>query len=313
MFSRVAFAFSAMTLCVSCASSRSDRSLLLTTDAGCEVDDQWAISYALASPELETLGVVTTHAPNLESPAAETSAKVVRELLEILDLPEPPPVYAGASEALVAANRPRENDGVRFIVEASRRFGAENRLVIVTLGATTDVASALLLDPSMAERVEVLTMGFSDWPAGGDPWNIKNDSLAYQVILASGVPITIGSVSVCQKHLTLDRDEVREQTEGLRGVGETLRASSLDWIDKHRDTCLEYTGREAWVIWDLVTIAHLRGFTRADRRPRPRLGPELEFVLSRDSSGKGPEIAWISEVDTERMWRDFRQKFILED
>ena len=81
----------------------------------------------------------------------------------------------------------------RLIVSASRSYSEKDRLLILTTGSTTDVASALLEDPTLPERVEILTMGFNSWPQGTDPWNIKNDPLAYKVILDSDAPITIGS------------------------------------------------------------------------------------------------------------------------
>jgi hypothetical protein len=115
----------------SCAVSPVTRSVILTTDVGCEVDDQWAMVSLLRSPTLETLGIVTTHAPNLEAPAAETSASVARQVLERLELKNAPPVFAGSSQALELRNQPRRNAGVDFMVETGRRFSSENRLVII--------------------------------------------------------------------------------------------------------------------------------------------------------------------------------------
>jgi inosine-uridine nucleoside N-ribohydrolase len=98
---------------------------------------------------------------------------------------------------------PLRSEGADFIVSASRSYSEKDRLLNLTTGATTDVASALLGDPALPERVEILTMSFDSWPEGIDPWNIKNDPLAYKVILDSDAPITIGSGDVCRAHLKL--------------------------------------------------------------------------------------------------------------
>jgi len=55
--------------------------VILTTGCGTDVDDQWMIVYLLLSPEFNVKGIVTTHAPNLAVPQAETSANCVRDVL----------------------------------------------------------------------------------------------------------------------------------------------------------------------------------------------------------------------------------------
>jgi hypothetical protein len=92
-----------------------------------------------------------------------------------------------------------------------------------------------------------------------------------------------------------------------------LRDSSLRWIDEHRDTCIEYTGREAWVLWDLVTVAHLLGWTRVERHARPDLDEDLGFVLPREGAANRPQISWIAALDQKAFWKDFREKNILDD
>ncbi len=47
---------------------------------------------------------------------------------------------------------PTLNPGVGFILEESLRYSPYTRLVILVLGAATDVASALLIDPSLGDR-----------------------------------------------------------------------------------------------------------------------------------------------------------------
>ena len=118
-------------------------------------------------PQIHVKGIVTTHAPNLPK-QAESSAACVNDILHRLGVSSPPPVFAGSDVAL-AGRAPLRNAGVDFILETSRPYSATNRLVIITIGATTDVASAFLLDPTLGERVEILTMGFNSWPKGTRP------------------------------------------------------------------------------------------------------------------------------------------------
>ena len=40
---------------------------------------------------------------------------------------------------------------------------------MLVIESATDAAAALLLDPAVAERTEIVTMEFDRWRGGGDP------------------------------------------------------------------------------------------------------------------------------------------------
>jgi purine nucleosidase len=279
-----------------------DRDVIVTTDCGADIDDQFAIAYLSLIPEIHIKAIVTTHAPTLPK-QAETSAECVKDVLQRLAAGISPPVFAGSNLAL-ATRAPLGNDGVDFIVKAARGHSSQNRLVIVTLGATTDVASAFLTDPKLEDRVEILTMGFDSWPKGGDPWNIKNDPLAYQVILGSAAPITIGSTDVTHKYLELSDTEAAKMLSGHGPFAEWLNGMFQDWITKQSDLVAQVVRPGHWVIWDAVVAAHLLGFTTVETYPRPSLNlPNLEFGYF----GKTPvnTLNWITSIDEKKMWPDF--------
>ncbi len=283
------------------------RPVLLTTDIGTEVDDQWALAHLLLASEegaIDLLGIVTTHAPNLKAPAAESSAAAAREVMGVLKPRRPPPVIAGSSLPLPPSGSPRPSLGTEFILELSKGFSPARRLTVIALGAATDVASALLLDPGAADRIEVKAVAFEGWPRGGDPWNVKNDPVAWRAILASRVPIEIGPVETCLRHLPLDERGAEEKTRGGGAAGELLRSSLLGWLDREEGLCRRTTGRRAWPIWDLIIPAHLLGFTQDQVLPRPRLRDDLGFDLE-ETSGS---IRWITAIDEEELWSDFRDR-----
>ena len=97
-------------------------------------------------------------------------------------------MIAGSSRPL-EGDTPRPTPGVEFLIDQARGRSADDRLVVVVLGAATDVASALLIDPTLADRITIVAMGFDGWPEGRDPWNVKNDVRAWRVLLESaGAP-----------------------------------------------------------------------------------------------------------------------------
>lgn len=276
------------------------RDVILTTDCGADIDDQFAIAYLMLVPQVHVKAIVTTHAPTLPK-NAESSAACARDVMRRMGLPQTPPVYAGSDVALTA-RAPMRNAGVDFIVKASRLYSPRNRLLILTIGATTDVASAFLTDPSIDNRVEILTMGFQSWPKGTDPWNIKNDPLAYQVILDSRAPITIGAADVCVKHLALDEEEAARLLRGHGEFAEWLDGLADSWITNNKELAASVVSPGHWAIWDTITVAHILGFTTEATYPRPALNlADCSFSFPKTSK----TIRWITSVDQQRMWPDF--------
>jgi inosine-uridine nucleoside N-ribohydrolase len=210
-------------------------------------------------------------------------------------------VFAGSDVALTG-RAPLRNRGVDFMLETSRKYSAKNRLVIITIGATTDVASVFLLDPTLGDRVEILTMGFNSWPKGEDPWNIKNDPLAYQVILDSSAPITIGSADVCQAHLRLDDEGAARMLRGHGEMAEWLNTLTQNWIKNNAELVTSVVKPRTWVIWDTIVVADLLGFTTAEIRTRPALNLK-DQTFSFPATKK--TVRWITSVDEKKMWPDF--------
>src|SRR4051794_12010351 len=94
--------------------------VVLSTDCGAEVDDQWALAHLALSPAIDLRGVVTTHAPSLKPPAAEAAARVVNEVFAGLKIAKTPPILAGSSVPLGPDSAPRDNAGVRFLLDQSK-------------------------------------------------------------------------------------------------------------------------------------------------------------------------------------------------
>jgi inosine-uridine nucleoside N-ribohydrolase len=154
-------------------------------------------------------------------------------------------------------------------------------------------------------RVEILTMGFDDWPKGGDPWNIKNDPLAYQVILDSSAPITIGSTAVTRKYLELSDTEARKMLFTHGNFADWLNGLFQNWVTKRADLVAQVVEPRHWVIWDAVTAAYLAGFTKTETHPRPALNTaDLTFSFPKTKK----TVEWITSIDSEKMWRDFMSR-----
>jgi inosine-uridine nucleoside N-ribohydrolase len=272
------------------------RPVLVVTDCGVGIDDEWALAHLAVSPAFDLRGIIATHAPNLRPPAAETAAQAARAWLDRLPLTTRPPVVAGSSRPL--EDGAVAGPGVALLLEQARGYTAERRLDVIVIGAATDLALALRVDPTLADRIAIVAMGFSRWPEGGDPWNVKNDPRAWQVLLESRAPITVGDDAVCRRDLRMTPTRAR-RLFGDRGA--LLSALLDDWLARNGKLALTLTGvPDAVPIWDEVTVAFLLGLTRQESRPRPRLRDDLTFDHSRPRG----TITWVTAIDADRLWAD---------
>lgn len=279
---------------------------ILSTDIGNEIDDQWAVVYMLVNHDVfDVLGIISAHAPSLPAPAAHSTYKVLVDTVENhLNMIDHPPLFEGSSLPLNDTATPRANAGVSFLVTESRRFSSSDRLTVLTIGAATDVASAILLDPTITQRIRVVTMAFNNWPEGGNEYNVANDVKAWQVILNSDVPVVIGSGSVCRAHLALGLEQARNLVGSHGPVGAWLWSEFETWYYRFVKPLRKDDFSKPWIIWDTIVLAYVEGLTEQVTYARPSMSDEMKFGPGR----KGETITWITSVDSARMWDDFLQK-----
>jgi purine nucleosidase len=197
------------------------RAVIIDTDPG--QDDAVAILLALASPELEVLGL-TVVAGNVPLPLTEKNARKVVELSGRAGVP----VYAGASRPLLRPLVTAEHvhgrtglDGpqlpepelqleaghaVDFIVETLLQR-PPGTVTLCTLGPLTNIALALLREPRIAPRVaEIVAMGGGFFEGGNTTpaaeFNIYVDPHAARVVVDSGIPLTLIPLDCTHRVLT---------------------------------------------------------------------------------------------------------------
>ncbi|HEX4166571.1 MAG TPA: nucleoside hydrolase [Bryobacteraceae bacterium] len=276
--------------------------VILSTDVGNEIDDQWAITYMLLSPSFEVRGILSAHGPSLPDPSAHATYKVLVDVVEHrLGMLSHPPLFEGSSVPLPDKQTALDNAGVDFIIATSKEFSKDHRLTVLTIGAATDVASAILKDPSITDRISIVAMGFKSLAEGGKEFNIENDPRAWQVILDSNAPVTIGAADVCRRDLAMSFEHAKSLVSRRGPIGGWLWEEYQEWYFRNVKPLRSGDFSKPWVIWDIVTLAHERDLTTEKEIERPKLREDLSFG---EQPGRGT-IRWITAVDSQRLWDDF--------
>lgn len=279
--------------------------VVISTDIGNEIDDQWVVAYLLANPAFEVKGLLSAYSPSMPSPAGRHSAELLRTIVERrMGMPVHPPIASGGDEPLNKAQGLVTSDAVELLIAQSRGYTRAHPLTVVVIGAATDVAIALLTDATLEDRIRIVAMGFQS-DRSGKEYNVENDPEAWRTILASTVDVTIGDQAICQRDLAPDYTKVLAITAASGPLGAWLWHEYETWYYQHGKPLRTNDFSKKKVLWDLVTVAYLDGLAETQDKSRPKLADDLTLGPS-DCPGK---VHWVTKVDSEELWRRLENNF----
>ena len=164
--------------------------VIVNTDAKNEADDQYAIVHAVLTPSFDLHGIIPAHYGTRKTATSmQESHDETVKLLRLMGLEGDVHVADGASGAIADESTPVDSPGAQLII-AEAMQDDPRPLFIAFYGPLTDMASALLLEPRIAERnVRVIWIGGGPWPSGGGEYNLSNDIHAANVVMKSRVEL----------------------------------------------------------------------------------------------------------------------------
>jgi inosine-uridine nucleoside N-ribohydrolase len=163
--------------------------VIINTDAKNEADDQFAIVHALLTTSFELHGIIPAHFGMRGGDSLQASRDEVDLLLRLMKWEGRVRVEPGARQALPDETTPRDSPGARLIIEEALRDDPRP-LHVAFYGPLTDMASALLLEPRIADaNVRVVWIGGGEWPMGGPEYNLSNDIHAANVVFKSSLEV----------------------------------------------------------------------------------------------------------------------------
>jgi len=300
-------------------------------------DDVMAI--LMAGRTLDLRGITTVHG-NASLANTTTNARKTVEFAELTSVP----IAAGLARPLVreAHHAPEvhgttgldgptiapptvailEQHAVDFIIAQSH---VVPDLHLVPIGPLTNIAAALIRDPTLPTRIRRITlMGGSLTFGNVTPaaeFNIWCDPHAAHVVFTSGIPIRMIGLNVTRQVLATPDHRAR-----IRSIGRTTTTHVADMLDHYSLAEARYTGLAGGVMHDPVAVmaladpdaltfepmhvsieltgTHTTGMTLCDGR---RLGPDLRRIATDAPmpDGLAPNAEVAVGVDAARFWSTF--------
>ena len=195
--------------------------LLIDADAKNEIDDQYAISLGILSPErFDIEGFVGANFDNERGGAdsVEKSVKEIELVLEKAGMSGKWPVKRG-SDPMRYQFMPSESEGVDFIIERAMAGTADDPLWVVGLGSSTDMASAILKEPEIIDRVVVFWHFRTRWPEKCYNFNVFGDVRAARLLFHSPVSFVLFDTGT---YLTCPVEETEKKLKPCGELGEYL-------------------------------------------------------------------------------------------
>lgn len=246
--------------------------VVMDTDIANEIDDHFAVCEMLLSPERFDVKAVIA-APYLHDrvksheEGMEKSYDELHHVFEIMGRSDKEIIFRGSRHPMEAFGKAVVSDGAVRIAELAAGAKQDGELLyVIGIAAATDIASALLIAPEIADSVVVCWLGGhpqGPWP--NNEFNLAQDYFASQHLFSEKISLIQFPCRNVAQMLSLCRSELE-----LRYNGNAL----LDYLRQRTIDEMEFCGNASRPIWDVAPVAWLLDDTpfMSEVSARPALG-----------------------------------------
>lgn len=273
--------------------SQTKTSIILDADTGNEVDDLYAIVRAILEPTLEVTALNATQWQSSQWAVAQTmenSHRLNQVLLGHLDM-NIKTCRGGVDRMFDWGDRARHSAAAYEIIKQAKALSDGEKLNVVALGALTNVASAIYIEPEIESKIRLYWLGtsydFDKEIMTRRGFNCVMDIQALDILLLSDVEMHVIPSNVAGQ-MVFTYQETSAQLKGNHPLGDFL----VDRWYNHLDG-----SRKERIIWDLALIEAII---------HPEWTEKITVTTSRDNGNR--PVHYYKSIDVEKMKADFFEK-----
>ncbi len=227
---------------------------VLDTDTYNEIDDQFALAHALLSLEHIDLQAVYA-APYLNKRSTSPGdgmEKSYEEILRVLRLcgrRDKGFAFRGSTQFISSPDTPVVSPAAEDLVKKALR-PRDKPLYVMTIGAPTNVASAIMMEPDIIRKIVVVWLGGSGlhW-FNANGFNLDQDMIATRVLFDSGVPLVHLGMWPVTSHIVTTLSELEQNLRGRNALADYLVDIYREYVDS--EPC------RSKVLWDLAATSYV--------------------------------------------------------
>jgi len=226
--------------------------MVFDTDTYNEIDDQFALVYALISPELDVKAVYAAPFHNRRSSGPgdgmEKSYEEILRILRKLGRSSEGFAFKGSSRYLTDLRNPERSPAAMDLVERAKKSSPQDPLYVAAVGAITNLSNAILIEPAIIQNIVVVWLGGNGhhWPHQRE-FNFRQDLNASRIIFDCGVPFVQLPCTPVVTHFTTTVPEMERYAGGRGAIGDYL----LEIFKGYRKDHFGWSK----VLWDMTAIA----------------------------------------------------------
>lgn len=282
--------------------------VVLDTDTYNEIDDQFAVAYALLSPDAMTVEAIYAapfHNDRSSGPGdgMEKSYAEILRVLEALGASRRDFVYRGSKRFLPGAWKPVDSPAARDLIQRALA-SQEERLHVVAVGAPTNVASAILMEPRIKEKIVVVWLGGQPYDsASAREFNLQQDPHASRVLFDTGIRLVNIPTRGVSDALQITTPELERAIRGKSRIGDYLFGIFADYEKQHHQDPAKPWSK---VIWDIAAVAWVidPSWVETTMVPSPILTADLKWRHNPDRHG----VRVATRVDRDAVFADLFRK-----
>ena len=234
--------------------------IVLDSDMYNEVDDQFTLVYILKNADRLNLKAVYA-APFDWEPRShdardgmEKSYAEVKHMLSLLGREDLGGiVFKGCDSFLKSEKEPVISDAARDLAARAMLYTPDKPLYVAAIGAITDIASAILINPEIVDRIVVLWLGGNrlDWPDAYE-FNLYQDVAAARVVFDSGCALVMFPCGGVVSEFAVSRQKLEYWLKGKSALCDYLLKETIDATLRLSDL-----PTYAKILWDVTVIGWL--------------------------------------------------------
>jgi len=214
------------------------KKIIIDTDVGTDVDDLFALTYAIKNPDIRIQTITTVHGNT------EIRAKIVKKLERILGVEIP--VIAGAEKTLdrecywcgfehLALSKEEMKEPLAYL----KYPRCDKNTTLVCIGPLTNIALQLEKNKSIKNIKNIYLMGSSF-----DDHNFNVDPKATKIVLSRPWKKKYITKEVSEK-INFTREDLKSLC--INELGDFIYESAIRWLD--------YAKREKAYMYDVLTVS----------------------------------------------------------
>lgn len=284
---------------------------IMHTDCKNESDDQYTVAHILMTPKFDVKAVIGAHFDhNFRGIPAGMTAKAssdeAAKVMELMHVRDQYPLLTGAAVPLKDEKTPIDTEGARFIIEEAMKDDPRP-LFIGLQGSATDIASAILMEPKICQRMTAIWIGGGMYPKGGWEFNLMQDVAAANVLFRSEMPLWQVPVNVYKK-FAVSLAELQYKVKPHGKIGAYLFQQLVDLNDElgARPGFPEWPHGELWGLGDQGTIAAIMQESEGQNNYRMIPAPTFDLETMEYIHGyRNREIRVYDNLDVRLTMEDF--------